>query len=661
MLRKLLSIAALALLATAPVLRADWRPVSPAELALKQSASDPNADAEALFRDVRLLNEAATFGYPHNVITEYFRLKIFTTRGVDKYGNVRIPYWGKTIVSGVAGRTIKPDGTIVDLTKDAIFDKVIVRDNGVKVKVVSFAMPGVGPGAIIEYRFTKNIGEFIDRYVPLDVQSEFPIDELTFHIKPVRGQWAQWPAMRYMPVGCNIDNTGSEAGGFVFLTLHNIPAFHEEPRMPPEYAAKQWILLYYEENTNSGKDKYWNSLARGMYNEYSSKLKVNGDVRDIAQELTNGAASDDDKIARLLEYCRKNLKDIHGREITTEERDGAKANHTTADTLQRKEGSEEDIKLAFIALATAAGFDAKMARLADRGTFFFNPNFQSAFFLNAADVAVKMNGGWKFYDVTNRNLPPGQLRWQEQGVLALVTDPKDPQFVRTPLLNASQSSLTRIADLKLSAEGLLEGDIREIYLGNKAVEWRERFGSANDAEREDALREHLKHRFADFELSAPRFAASPDASKGVSVVYHVTVQNYAQRTGKRLFVLPDYFEVGSGAPFTDSTRRYPIYFDYAWSENDSVELQLPEGFAVDHGDSPQGLKFPPVGNYAISIGVSKANKIVYHRSFTFGGDSVPMFDAKFYPSVKQIFDKVHDGDNHMLTLKAEAPASASVQ
>jgi hypothetical protein len=40
---------------------ADWRPITPEELALKQSPKDSNADAEVFFRDVRIDN--ALTGY----------------------------------------------------------------------------------------------------------------------------------------------------------------------------------------------------------------------------------------------------------------------------------------------------------------------------------------------------------------------------------------------------------------------------------------------------------------------------------------------------------------------------------------------------------------------------------------------------------------------
>jgi hypothetical protein len=103
-----------------PVMRGTiWRPVTPQELALKVSKADGDADARGLFREVRVLNEMGGMRYPHNVISEYIRLKIFTDRGKDKYGTVQIPYSGKTTIYAVEGRTIRPDGSIIELSKDA--------------------------------------------------------------------------------------------------------------------------------------------------------------------------------------------------------------------------------------------------------------------------------------------------------------------------------------------------------------------------------------------------------------------------------------------------------------------------------------------------------------------------------------------------------------
>lgn len=637
---------------------AAWRPITPQELALKRSAKDPNADAEAFFREVRVLNKTSSMGYPENVISEYVRLKIFTERG-KKYATVQIPYWGKSFISGLSGRTIRPDGSVVELQNDSIFDKVVVKGNGRKVKVKSFAMPAVEPGSIIEYRWDRNVGEFISRYVPLDVQSEFPTDEVSFHIKPVSSEYVSWPAMRYLPINCSVEAGKPDPEGFSVLTVHDVPAFHEEPLMPPEASAKQWILVYYEENSKTRNDQYWKALGRELYSDYTAHIKVNGEVKQIAATAIGNATSDDEKLANLLAYCRKNLHDLNGFEITTQQRSSNKANRTSVDTLKQGSGTAEDVSYAFAALATAAGFEARLAKLADRGTFLFDPRIQSAYFLNSFDIAVKVNGAWRFYDVANHNLPPGVLSWREEGVPALIVDGKNSEFVTTPLLSAEESKAARFATLTLSAEGTLEGDIREIFLGSKATEQRDHLTLLNEAEREAALRSELKRRFAAFEVSAMNFTGLDDATKAVGVRYHIKIDGYAQHTGKRLFLNPAYFEAGLETFFTSDTRELPVYFEYPWSESDVVTIHLPEGYQLDHADAPGSVKFDPVGAYVVKMFVSDKSTLEYRRTLQFGKDKLLLFEKTSYPTVKQIFDRIHGADNHMLTLKLDGGSATT--
>ena len=237
------------------MLAVDWRPVTPEELALKQSKSDANADAECLFRDVRIENNPS--GSVQNQTTSYVRFKIFNDRGREKHGDIQIEYdAGRTHISDVVGRTIHPDGTIIEVKKDSIFDKISVKKGHEKFHVISFAFPDVQPGSLVEYKWTENEGETIYRYVPLEVQSEYPVDEVTFHIKPATSYDYNVPAMRFMHFGCDPQMGNPDSKGFTPLTVRNVPAYKNEPNSPPGLAAKQWILVYYEENDKTAGDKY---------------------------------------------------------------------------------------------------------------------------------------------------------------------------------------------------------------------------------------------------------------------------------------------------------------------------------------------------------------------------------------------------------------------
>ena len=283
----------------------------------------------------------------------------------------------------------------------------------------------MAPGAIIEYRWTVSHEEAFARYLPLPLQLDIPVEQVTYHVKPL--EIPRFPyRMRSMPFNCHLPDFKPEPNGYYGMTAQNIPAFKPEPQIPPEDSLKQWILIYYEEEKNLNPDQYWKSVGRTLYQEYKAKVKVNADTRDIAETATAGAKTDEEKLEKLLLYCRHNLKDINGDEITTEERNKLKANNTTADTLRTGKGTYRDIELVFAALATAAGFEARPAYLPDRSEFLFHNSIPLLYFMRSYDIAVQVNGKWKFYDVANRNLPPGILRWPQQGVQALIADPKDP-------------------------------------------------------------------------------------------------------------------------------------------------------------------------------------------------------------------------------------------
>jgi hypothetical protein len=77
----------------------------------------------------------------------YIRLKIFDEKGKEKAATIDLDYRAPGGILSVSGRTIKPDGTILELDKKAIYKRDLVRAGGSKQKVVSFAMPGVGAGS----------------------------------------------------------------------------------------------------------------------------------------------------------------------------------------------------------------------------------------------------------------------------------------------------------------------------------------------------------------------------------------------------------------------------------------------------------------------------------------------------------------------------------
>lgn len=634
-----------------------WKPIDPAHVSLSAPTIEKDADAEALFWEVYVKDEFD--GDLRTVFYNYIRLKVFTERGVEKHGKVDIVYFGRGNVRDIAGRTIKPDGTIVELKKDAIFDREIIKISGGKVKAKSFAMPAVTPGSIVEYRWIEQ--RPLSGYTRLQFQREFPLQQVKYYIKPSSALGDVGYGMRSMTFHANPTPFTKEKDGFVSTSMSKIPAFHEEPHMPPEDQVRPWMLLYYSDRGNPTPDAYWKEQGKKVYEETRNAMKPNEDVRKAAAEAIGDAATPEQKLERLLNFCRTKIKNVHDdtNVLTEQQRKQLKENRNPGDTLKRGYGDSRDIDLLFAAMATAAGFEARVINLPDRGDIFFEPAYYAdSYFLGSYDIAVKVGEDWKFFDPSSAYVSFGMLRWQQEGQSGLLSDPKEPKFVMTPISPADKSKQLRTARLRLMEDGLLEGEVRIEYTGHFASREKEERDEESAAEREKSVMASIKSRLGGAEVADIKMENVTDPFKPLVVSYKVRVGGYAERTGKRLFLQPAFFQKGIGQLFPNSAREHAIYFRFPWTEEDSVSITLPDGFELDNAEAPTPVDFGEAGKYLVNLAITRDKKTLeYRRNLQF---NVMVIQKAMYPNLKKIFDVIHAEDSRVITLKLGA-ANAAVK
>lgn len=208
---------------------------------------------------------------------------------------------------------------------------------------------------------------------------------------------------------------------------------------------------------------------------------------------------------------------------------------------------------------------------------------------------------------------------------------------------------------RLLEDGTLDGDVRIEYTGQLAIDKKDYNEDDSSVQREETLRDNLKKRMSTAEISDIKIENVTDPVRPFVHSYHVRVPGYAQRTGKRLFLQPAFFEHGAGPMFSASERRQPIYFHYPWSERDEVEIELPPGFALDNADKPAPFSAGAISQYKVDLGMSAdGKKLVLRRDFFFGGGSNILFPGTSYSQVKLLFDQLHRNDEHTITLKQTA-------
>jgi hypothetical protein len=637
----------------------NWRPIDQSVFSLKEPVVEKDADAEALFWEVRMADEAV-FGTIHTVLNHYIRIKVFTERGRESQSKIDIPFGKDEQIKDLAARTIKPTGEIIELKKEDIFERTIVKASGVKIKAKSFALPSVEPGSIIEYRWREVRDQSIIFYERLQFQRDIPVQRVKYYVKPLN---LPGFGMRYQTFhGQGVDFV-KEKNGFYSTTMTNMPALHDEPRMPPEDEVRTWTLLFYTPaDYERDPDKFWLKHGKLIYDKTKKRIKVGSEVQQAAATAIGNATTPEEKLERLFMFCKTQIKNIgdDASGFTDEEREKLEENKSPADTLKRGMGRSSDIDLLFAAMATASGFEARVVNSARRDDVFFDKNFASSYFISTYHIAVRVGNEWRFFDPGSMYVPFGMLLWQEEAQEALVSDPKEPSFVKTPLSPPEKSAQRRTATLKLSEDGTLEGDVRIEYTGHFAVEKKEQNDEESPAEREQALRDMLKEQMSTAEITNVSIQNVTDPVKPFVYAYHARVPGYAQRTGKRLFLQPAFFQRGIDPLFATSDRRYPVYFHYPWSEQDSVTIELPAGFALDNPDKPAPFGAGDVSKYTVQLQITKdGRKLIYNRSFFFGNGGALYYPKEGYAQLKQFFDQINKNDNHTITLKQATEAASA--
>jgi hypothetical protein len=127
-----------------------FQPVSPDELKMTSEPHAPGAPAIILYRQVDRDDNSYTTHQDN-----YFRIKILTEEG-RKHADIEIPFFkGNEDVGNVRGRTVRPDGSIVNFS-GKVFEKQLVKSRGVKYLAKTFTLPDVQVGSVIVSIFRPN-------------------------------------------------------------------------------------------------------------------------------------------------------------------------------------------------------------------------------------------------------------------------------------------------------------------------------------------------------------------------------------------------------------------------------------------------------------------------------------------------------------------------
>lgn len=634
-----------------------WLPIPPEDLALKDNPASPGADAMILYREsVVDTRKTSSDGDSDE---EYFRIKIFTKEGT-KQGHVEVAFnKGFEDISYVAGRTIKPDGSIVKFDGQ-VLETTAEKFGGTKVLVKAFTLPDVQPGCIIEYKYQRQSKPHYVHDLEWIVSQSMFTREGHFMYIPYTGYGglglSARSRFRNLPSGTQPKLL---VDGSYKMDVQNVPALQEEALMPPEGAIAASVEFYYEGpsdiSESESTEKFWNSYAKKWNGELEHFIDKKNALQAEVAKTVAPADPPETKLrkiyARVLQLRNLSMEDYRNEKEKKEE--DLKPPSNAEEALNRGYGNARQINFLFVGLARAAGFDATEIFIQPRNiALYFAPTDNEANRIRADVVWVHAGSQDYYLDPGARYFSFGILPWYETDAGGIRVTKRGGEVVTSAKAQSANATVVRRSDLTVSPNGSITGTIQVDFTGGEGGLLRHDSRREDETGRTKGLEDRIKGWLpvgSDFQIT--KIADWDDVEKPVHVEGTVNVPSFAKGATRRMLMPLAVFQGGQSSQFAPANRVNLIYFHYPYQEIDELRMHLPPGFRAE--TLPQAQKLD-LGAAAYEISAASAGDgVEVKRHLSVNGF---LFSKDAYPTLRAFFGTVKSNDNAQMVLQNNTSA-----
>jgi hypothetical protein len=442
---------------------------------------------------------------------------------------------------------------------------------------------------------------------------------------------------------------------WIDLDLDNVPAFVEEPYMPPPSMLRWRVYFYYQETLKS--EDYWKSQGKYWHKDVDGFVGRDKGIGAAVSQLVQTTDTPEQKVRKIYAYVAalENQDYIPERSKDETKVLQLKVNKGSEDVLTNRSGTHDELNRLFVSMVRAVGIPASLIWVPDRSREIFLKTYLSTRQFDAEIAIVQLDGKEVYLDPGSKFCPYGILDWRYSAVGGLKLGPKGAEFGETPIPTFKQSVTTRMADLSLDTSGTAHGKVVLVAKGISAMLKRQEAGKTDAEGRKKILEEELRSILpGNSEVSLTN---TPDWENAESPLIAEFKASFplAVMSGKRLLVQQHLFQVDAKNRFPSAKRINPVYFRYPWQEADEVHISAPAGMEVESLAPDDSVKLP----YALYQTKQKQESPgrLFSRRDLIVSEAVILPEG--YKEVKDFFDKVKAGDDQPALLKVGASVASS--
>ncbi len=505
----------------------------------------------------------------------HYVIKILNERGKEAFSELPLEYDSTyEKIELEYARTIKPDGTVVDVGTRHLRDVSKYLNfplySNARVLIISF--PEVAVGSVVEYRARIvsheliNGKDFVLRY---PVQSGEPIMRAALQVSlpPGRRLSSLLLNEEYNSFGVKMQPVVTETarGPAYEWVMADIPQIIPEPLMPEEARINPTVLLSTFDDWQEVYEWWWN-LAK-------DKIRADEAIQAKIGELLRSARSPRERAEALYEYCAQEI-----RYVAVEYGEAGYEPHAAADIFRNKYGDCKDQAVLLVTMLRAAGLPGWPVLIPTKELPDMRADFSTVLF-NHCIAATEIDGETVFLDPTAQTCSFGDLPLGDQDRTVLLCGPDGYRILRTPAFAAAHNLLKQ--DLKLWVQADAESVLAErtvLSYGLNAQAMRHWFLFTPP----ELIEQELAGRIQDFSIGAQlsRYETRNAAGLGETPLlrYSFRGPEYFARAGS-LRIIPQLPSLDVSAVAL-ARRSYPLEFECLEAKENEFQIELPASLSV---------------------------------------------------------------------------------
>lgn len=624
---------------------------------LREAAAVPLPSYSAETDAVKLLDEQITTIASTGEVTTFNRVayKILRPDGKD-LGNVHVAFTPETKVNFIRGWSISSSGMEYQLNdKDAVetnWGNDAADYSDVRYKVL--VLPGREVGSIIGYEYEQRERPHFHQDTWF-FQSIYPVVKSRYTIRMPAG----W---EYKDTWTNhVSLAPTRAGDNITWELQNVSPIEHEDDMPSlRSIAGRMVISYYPASTSTIQTlATWSALGRWYQSLSADRLTASPDIKTRIAALTAGITDSWAKMRALSAFAQRDV-----RYVAVEIGIGGWQPHAASDVFKNRFGDCKDKATLLNTMLKEIGVDAYYVVInTERGIV--RDEIPEVTSFNHVISAIKLPTGVPIddnepvidhpklgklllFDPTSEMVPLGQLPYYLQANKGLLVTPDGGELISIPLLKPDTNRLVRVANLELTPDGTLIGDVQELRSGYYAAETRARLLSEQLMDRAQVLDRFLASFLGQFKLEKASVANLTTYDKDLVLMYRFEAPGYAKVAGNLLLVRPRVLGDKSEGEF-ERKRKYPVEFRHAGYHADTFTIKVPPGYKLDELPDPVTLSNDIV-DYDSKVQLA-GNVLTYKRSYRIKNVFIPLTR---FEEMKSFYRQVATDERNSAVLRKDA-------